>query len=333
MAFPAAQKHQFYTEIAKLLEAGFGIREAAATMLDTRLPAVQAEILREMDRDLEAGKSITEAFGKERAHITDMERSIIGAGERGGRLAPAFQHLADYFGMLATARRDAVHSMIFPVAMLLLVLFVPFVPALFSGAKTGAEVLTGFVVTLLVIYGIAFFAWVGIRALLAAATHNPGLDAMLNRLPIIGPARRSMAMARFTKVYHTGLLAGLSMNETVATAAGASRSGKIHQASRTMLEILKDQGQLGPTFVSSGAFPAAFARSYATAEESGSLDKDFTRWSKVFQEDAARGAKTMASVLPKIFYVLILLFVGWTLISMFNDSYLGPMRELENLEP
>src|SRR5690349_16993321 len=128
MSFSAAQKHLFYTEIAKLLEAGFGIRAAAATMLDYRLPAGQAALLREMDHDLQAGMTITESFGKNRGAITDLERSIIGAGERGGRMAPAFQHLADYFGMLAKARRDALQSIIYPVVLLHLGISISFIP-------------------------------------------------------------------------------------------------------------------------------------------------------------------------------------------------------------
>jgi type II secretory pathway component PulF len=329
MAFSAAQKHLFYTEIAKLLEAGFGIRDAARAMLDTRLPAAQAALLKEMDHDLETGKSITDAFSKNRGAISDLEKSIIGAGERGGRLAPAFQHLADYFGMLANARRDALQSMIYPVVMLHLGMFISFVPALFSGEKSSAEVMAGFAATMLVVYAVVFFVWLGIRALLASATVNPGIDAMLNRIPVIGGARRSMAMARFTKVYHTCLLAGLSMWETVETSADASRSGLIREASRKMLEVLKDRGALGPVYVSSGAFPSAFARSYATAEEAGSLDKDFARWAKVFQEDAARGTKTLSVALPKLFYVLILLFMAWKIISFYSENYLGPLRDLE----
>jgi len=329
MSFSAAQKHLFYTEIAKLLEAGFGIREAARAMLDTRLPAVQASLLREMDGDLEAGKSITESFSRDRGAITDLERSIIGAGERGGRLAPAFQHLADYFGMLATARRDALQSMAYPLVMLHLGLFVSFVPALFSGAQSSSRVFVEFGITVLVVYAAAFLAWLGIRALLDSGNRNPAVDAMLNRIPLVGGARRSMAMARFTKVYHTGLLAGLSMRETVETAGDASRSGRIRQATSAMVEILKDRNALGPLFVSSGAFPAAFARSYATAEESGSLDKDLARWSGVFQDDATRGSKALSAALPKIFYVLILLFVAWKIIAVFNESYLGPIREME----
>lgn len=329
MAFSAAQKHLFYTEIAKLLEAGFGIREAAATMLDHRLPAAQAALLREMDGDLEAGKSITEAFSKNPNVISELERSIVGAGERGGRLAPAFQHLADYFGMLATARRDALQSMIYPLVMLHLGLFISYIPQLFSGAKSGIQVLGEFAVTLFIVYAIVFIIWLGVRAVLASGGANPAVDAMLNRIPLVGAARRYMAMARFTKVYHTCLLAGLSMQETVETAAHASRSGAVIAASRKMQEVLKDRGPLGPVFVSSGAFPAAFARSYATAEESGSLDKDFARWSKVFQDDAARSTKTVSSALPKLFYVLILLFMAWKIVSFYSESYLQPIRDLE----
>ena len=322
MPFPAAHKHLFYTEIAKLLEAGFGIREAAAAMLDTRLPSLQAELLREMDRDLEAGKSITEAFAKNNAVISDLERGIIGAGERGGRMGQAFQHLADYFGMLAIARRDALQSMVYPVVLLHLGMFVAVVPgALISGEKGFAGFMVQLAAALLVLYALCFAAWLGIKAILKSAEANPRVDAMLNRLPVVGKARRSMAMARFTKVYHTCLLAGLSMHETVASSAEASRSGRIRQAGRAMAESLKEGEALGPLFVSSGAFPAAFARSYATAEESGSLDKDLSRWSAVYQDEAARGSKAVSVAVPKILYGLVMAFVVWKILSFWGGYY------------
>ncbi len=320
MAFTSAQKHLFYTEIAKLLAAGFGIRDAGRAMLDTRLPAQQADLLRQMDADLEAGKTISSSFGE--GTITELERSIIGAGERGGRMAQAFQHLADYYGMLATARRDALQSLGYPMALLHMGLFVGILaPALMGGQKDSGEIFRDFIVALLLFYGLCFLVWLGIRALLRAAPGSAPLDRTLNAIPVLGSARRAMAMARFTKVYHTCLLAGLSMNETVQTATDASHSGVIRETGRQMIETLKQGGALGPQFVSSGAFPSAFARSYATAEESGSLDKDLDRWSKVYQEDAARGVKTLSNVISKGVYFLVLLFVAWTILSIYSGYY------------
>jgi type II secretory pathway component PulF len=321
MAFTFAQKHLFYTEIAKMVEAGFGIREAGRAMLDTRLPAVQADLLRAMDRDLEAGKSITEAFGGEDRSITELERRIIGAGERGGRLAPAFQHLADYFGMLATARRDALQSMAYPLLLLHLGLFVGvLVPGLMAQSDF-IEIVKRFVLALFALYAAVLIGWIGLNALLAAAPGKPGLDRVLNAIPVLGGARRALAMARFTKVYHSCLLAGLSMKETVETASRAAHSGVIAYAGRELVATLDEGGALGPKFVSCGAFPPAFARSYATAEESGSLDKDLARWSTVYQNDAARTVKTASNVVSKLVYFLVLLFVAWTVIRAYSGYY------------
>jgi type II secretory pathway component PulF len=325
MGFTAAQKHFFYTEIAKLLEAGFGIREAGRAMLDTRLPGLQADLLRRMEGDLEAGKSITEAFGA--GVITPLERSIIGAGERGGRMAPAFQHLADYFGMLASARREAMAAMAYPAFLLHLGLFMGVLaPGLMSG--TGfPEIARDFVLLLLVLYAVGFVVWLGVKALLRNAGDSTVLDGILRRIPVIGGARRAMAMARFTKVYHTCLLAGLSMQETVETATEASHSATIHGAGKQLVQALKGGGPLGPTMMSCGAFPSAFARSYATAEEAGSLDRDLARWASVYQEDAARGTKSAAGLISKGVYFAVLLFVAWTIIGIYS----GYFQQLEDI--
>ena len=329
MAFPAAHKHLFYTEVAKLLEAGFGIREAAAAMLDTRLPAIQAALLREMDRELEAGKSITDSFGKGSELISPLERSIIGAGERGGRMAAAFQHLADYYGMLAEARKEAMRGMAYPLLLLHLGLLVGVLaPGLINGDPWG-DILRDFVIALLIVYAVGFLLWMGGRAVLAAAPGNASLDRMINLIPVIGKARRSMAMARFTKVYHICLLAGLSMEETVETSVRSARGGVIGEAGKRLSGALKDGKPLGPEFIACGAFPKAFARSYATAEESGGLDKDLARWSGVYQDDAAHAVKTLSTVASKLGYFLVMLFIAWTVIRVYSGYY-GMMDDLLN---
>ena len=328
MGFPAAQKHLFYTEVAKLLNAGFGIREAAAVMLETKLPGTQAKLLRELDHQLEAGNSITGAFGGNSGLITPLEHGIIGAGERGGRLAAGFQHLADYFGMLARARRNALQAMVYPLVLLHLGVFVAVVPgALMGGERDFTEILASFFLTLLLIYAAGIVVWLAIRALLRAAPGHPRVDAMLNRVPWLGKARRSMAMARFTMVYHTCLLAGLPMRETVAGAADASRSGLIIGAGRRLAGILEQGGPLGPEFIACRAFPNAFARSYATAEEAGGLDQDLARWSALYQDEASQATKALSVTIPKFFYALIVIFVVWKII-IFWSGYYGILEEL-----
>ncbi len=318
----AAHKHLFYTEIAKLLEAGFDIRKAAAVLMDTRLPAPQLALLKNLNRGLDAGQSITAAFGRDGKSISELERGIIGAGERGGKLAPAFQHLAEYFGMLTSARREMVRGMIYPLIVLHLGIFIAIVPgALMSGMMTPGQILGSVVTTLLLVYAAAFILVMAVRAILRAAPKNAGLDRGINRIPWIGATRRNLAMSRFCKVYHSCLLAGISMEETVQLATGAAQSGVIQAAGKRLAKVAKAGGALGPALMAEDAFPKAFARSYSTGEEAGTLDKDLANWSRLFQDDAASSSRTMSVMVPKVMYFLILAFVAWKVVGFYGGYY------------
>ncbi|MBX3741758.1 MAG: type II secretion system F family protein [Akkermansiaceae bacterium] len=320
MSSNPAQKHLLHLELAKLLEAGFGIRQAIATILRTKPPGDQAALLAGVDASIAAGKSISDAFSAGTG-VTDLERSIIGAGERGGRMAQAFRHLADYYEMLARTRRQAARAMVQPLVLIHMGVFLAVVPFGLIAGKGWGEILLSGAVTLGLLYGGLIAVWVLVRMALAAAPGNAAVDSLINRIPTIGGARRAMAMARFTRVYHTGLLAGLSMSETVSISLDATQSGVLREAGRDLLITAETGGPLGPVFARNDAFPPAFARSYETAEEAGGLDHDLARWAKYYQEDAVQRVQVAAATIPKVIYALILIFVAWKIISFFLGYY------------
>ena len=329
MTSAAQHKHLFYLEMAKLLEAGFGIREAAAVLIDTKLPPMQANLLKDLSRGLEAGHSITESFAKDASNISELERSMIGAGERGGNLAPAFQHLADYFGMLASARRDMVTSMIYPLVVLHMGIFISIVPTAMMKGDSFVKICGQLVVTLIIVYFIVVVVSFIIAAVLKAAPRSTKVDGFLQRIPFLGKTRLNMAMARFCKVYHSCLLASISMVETVQVASSAAHSGLILDAGKRLEKTAHAGRALGPAFVAEHVFPKAFARSYTTGEEAGTLDKDLARWSKLFQAEAENSAKTLAVVIPKVLYFFILGFVAWKIVSFFNGYYSGILEQMD----
>jgi type II secretory pathway component PulF len=325
----ASQKSLFYSEMTKLLEAGFGIREAAGVMSEIGLSRAQARWVKELNHGLDQGKSIAEALGGNRESVSDIERSIIGAGERGGRLAPAMRHLADYFAMLAAARRETLKSLVHPVIVLHLGIFIGTVPtAMIDGRKTHAEIVGGFLATLLVAYAIAFIAGMGIQAVLRAARRNARIDALIRRIPRVGKVRTHLAMAGFCKVYHTCLLAGIPMRETVRMAADASQSGAIRAAAMRLEKSVAEGNAIGPRMVAEAAFPKAFARIYSTGEAAGTLDKDLANWSRVFQEESESGVMTLAAALPRLLYFLFLGFTAWKIVGFFNSYYGGLLESL-----
>lgn len=278
-----ASKHQFYTEMAKLLGAGFDIRKAAGVMESTGLPAAQQNLLLDLNAGLDAGGSITDSFAADGGVVSGLERSMIAAGERGGKLAPAFQHLAEYFGMVAAARREMIKGLIYPMIVLHLGIFIGTVPlSVMEEERSAGEIIGDFAISLLSLYvALALVVFAG-RFFLKKAPGNPTLDAAINRIPWIGKARKNMAMSRFCKVYHACLLAGISMVETVRVSTDGSQSGMLRQAGNRLAVVAKEGNALGPAFLKESAFPSEFSRSYATAEESGTLDTDMGNWSRLF---------------------------------------------------
>jgi type II secretory pathway component PulF len=324
------QKHQFHSEMAKLLEAGFDIRRAADVLRDTRLPDAQKALLDELHCGLDSGKTIAEAIGSHSPAVTGLERQMIRAGERGGRLAEAFRHLAEHFGMLATARETAIASLIYPLVILHLGILIASVPgAWMLGGVTKADIAANLVKNLLATYALATAGFFLLRFLWRKADTHPALDRWFQRLPWIGKARRQLAMARFCQVYHACLLSGVSMEETVRLSSDASHSGLLRDAGAQLAATAASGHPLGPVFLDSGAFPAAFARSYATAEESGTLDTDLARWAGFFQGDAAAAMRTASVMLPKACYLLILLFIGWKIVGFYSGYYQGLEQMLE----
>ena len=322
MKVGANQKYLFYMEMAKLLQAGFDIRRAADVLAGTKLPAPQLLLLRDLKQGLESGESITDAFAQDSKTISGLERSMIAAGERGGKLAPAFQHLADYYAMVASVRRELVKGMIYPLIVLHLGILIGSIPLSLTGEGfTAAEVAKSFGTSLLILYisgAVLFFlgkTWVKMAA------QNPAIDRTLNRIPWIGSARRNMAMARFCKVYHACLLASISMVETVRVSAESSQTGMIRSAGIRISALAAEGNSLGPQFIKEPAFPSEFSRSYATGEEAGTLDTDMGNWARKFQDAAESAMKTASVMIPKVLYFLIMAYVAWKIISFFTGYY------------
>jgi len=313
------QKHYFYLEMAKLLAAGFGIREAAAVLKETRLPSYQLKLLHGLEHGLEQGMSIADAYSQESLGVSEIEKSILYAGERGGRLAHAFQHLAEYFGLLANARRHLLKSILYPVLVLHLGIFISVV---LGAILNDTEGIWGrLLVTFLCVYAAGFALFLAVRALGKLSVKKEALDTFVNRVPLIGPVRKNLAMARFTKVYHACLLAGFTISEATTMAASAAHSGSILAAGKRLSRLAFNGDLLGPAFVSEDAFPKAFARSYATAELSGSLDKDMERWSLLYQQQSEASIRTLSIILPKIVGGLVMIFVAWKILGFWSDYY------------
>ena len=68
------------------------------------------------------------------------------------------------------------------------------------------------------------------------------------------------------------------------------------------------------------------------AEQSGTLDQELGRWALAEAQLAARAQDRAAEWMPRIFYVLVVIYVAWRIIGMFTGYFQtlgGAVHDLE----
>ncbi len=315
-------KYLFYAELAKLVEAGLGMRDSLEAILETVPEASQREVVLSLQSSLLEGKSIVEAFDESPMEFLEMEKAIVEAGEKGGTLEGSFSRLSEYFQLLAMSRKSVLRSLIYPAILLHLGILVSAIPFQFMEEESSTMgFFSKLILTLLVVYLIGAICVFGVRFLLKKAPGDEGVDRWLGLVPFLGRARKDLALARFTKVYHGGVVSGLSMRQTVQMASCSAHSGMILAAGKNLEKTVEEGAFIGPELAKHEVFPKAFSRSYSTAEQAGALDVDLERWSQFFANDAEKSSQRLVAVLPQLMYLIVASFIAWKIISFFSSYY------------
>ena len=327
MQLTAADKATLYRELAKLIGADFHADRAVDLLAGQNPPPPRRAFLEGLQRGLARGDGIAKALELEnQALVTGLEIALVSAGEMSGRLAQPFEHLARYFDAVDAGLRQAKGAMIYPLILVHLGIVLPELPALIIDTGRGSP-LVAIVIKLAVFWMLALVAWRVWKSLSAAAVKSAAVDRFLNRIPLIGGARQHWALARFSQVFHAGLLAAMNMSRVTRIAGEASQSGVMRHGAESAAARIDTGTALAASLRPTHAFPRLFVDSIATAEEAGSLDKEMQRWAIAETDLAGEAMHRVAIWLPKIGYAIIVLYVAWRIIAMFMSVY-APLFKL-----
>jgi type II secretory pathway component PulF len=332
--FTLASRAQLYHEFANYTRSSFGIGKACEAILERkrgRLPKPHRAFCESILRGVENGKSIAASLDDCPASISDLEKSILDAGERGGLLERAFHHLADHFERIADARRRILRSLVYPIvlfhvgavfgiggtALMTMVRPDAQVADAWSTARVGVMIFIG-VYLLLIALGFA------LAALWRRAATSPAADRLVRRIPLLGAVHRDFALGRFSEVFAIHLTAGQKMDTGLRASGKAAHAGLLLAASQRGAQRLAGGDSLTNVLTDErSAFPDPFVSGVASAEESGRLDEELSHWARTYSEKSSESLETLARWAPKIFYYLILVVVALLILKVAHTYLAG----------
>jgi type IV pilus assembly protein PilC len=194
----------------------------------------------------------------------------------------------------------------------------------------GSGDLTGSVVQILVVLVPIYFAS-AIIIFAMQSKHGEGWRALIERLlhvvPILGKARRELALARLTMALEALINAGVTVIEAWDLAARVSGSPSLRRTVSDWHSSLQ-AGQTPAEMVSAcGKFPDLFVSQYMSGEVSGKLDQVLHRLTRYYRDEGTRKVDALAQWTPRVAYLVIALLIAYWVINF----YVGRFRQLQDV--
>lgn len=313
------RRSELYHQLGQLTAAGLGLTRALEQI--HRAPPSRSfrAPIRHVLADIAAGFTFSESVRRAGGWLPDFDIALLEAGERSGRLDACFRMLADYYADRARLARQMIADLAYPAFLLHFAVFIlPFAQFFITG---------DWISYLMKTFGILIPIYAVVALLIYAAQGGHGeiwrsvVERVVRLIPILGRARRELALSRLAMALEALISAGVSIVEAWDLAATVSGSPALR---RTVHGWRPDvlAGQTPAEAVNaSGKFPDLFANQYATGEISGKLDEVLRRLHVYYQEEGTRKTRAVAQWTPRIAYLIIALAIAYQIIKFWSGYF------------
>ena len=320
-----SRRSELYHQLAQLTAAGLGLVHAVEQL--QRHPPARSyrRPLGHVVDELAKGFTFSESVRRADGWTTDFDIALLEAGERSDRLDVCFRVLADYYSDRARLARQMIADLAYPTFLLHFAVFIfPFPKLFLSGnwiaylAKTFGILIPIYLLLALVIYaaqGKHGEAWRGF------------VERIIRPIPVLGAARRELALSRLAMALEALISAGVSIIEGWELAATVSGSPALRRTVYAWGPGVRAGATPAEALNASGRFPDLFANQYMSGEVSGKLDEVLRRLHTYYQEEGTRKMRAVAQWTPRLIYLMVALGIAYYIVK-FWSGYFGEVQKV-----
>ncbi len=319
-------KWLIYSELAKMVKAGFGFDRSTEVLKEQAGSPAQRRFAQALQKGLKKGETLTDALAQVPFGITDLEINVVRAAEQSGSLDEGFAYLHDYFRSVHETERQIQTRLIYPFVLLHLAVLLPVLPKLVLGTdlpSIARQLGTNFAF----LYMGAALLWLLMSLLRHQARTDLMADRFLATLPLVGRARKLISWQRFCSVFGMYVRSGQKISDGLSAAGNATQSAMVNRASQRLAEVARSGNPVGAALMKQRAFPNELSRSLQNAETTGTLDEDLRRWSSYYEDAVENQMEKVGTLVPRFIYMIVVVFVGWQIISSYSE-YLGGIEDM-----
>ena len=305
----------FCFHLSQLLRAGVNIIEALTDLRDTVDNPGFRQVVAGIIEDIEGGLRLSEAMSNHPYIFDGVFVALVKAGEQSGQLNEVLDELSENLKWQDEMASQAQRALIYPAIVLVVVVAVIFVlmiflvPQLASTFKSLVPKLpreTELLIGLSNIFVKYWYLLIGVPAaavagVFIAARTNEGLQASLDslsiRMPVIGPIRFKIMLARFSTFFAMLYRSGISVLECIQICEKIMGNRIMESALQRVGRSISEGQGISQAFAATKLFPPLVLRMLRVGESTGGLDAALLNVSYFYNREVREGIAKMQSLI------------------------------------
>jgi len=331
----------FTRQMYSLSKAGVPIIRAIQSLKTSTRNKALASALGEITKSLEAGQSLSQAFGKHPQIFDTLFRSIVAVGESSGSVDQAFYQISQYLEREKETQSRIKSAIRYPIMVIvaigiaLAIVNIYVIPA-FKGVfdKINAEL--PWQTTLLIntsdfsvaywpyILGAIVVSIVAFKTYINSVAGRLRWDQFLLKIPIIGTIISRATMERFSRSFAMILSSGVPLISGINIVAGAVGNTFVGSKLKQMAIGIERGDTISRMAMATQLFPALVIQMIMVGEETGNISDMLLEVADFYEAEVDAEVKNLATaiepILLSVIGVMVLVLALGIFLPMWNLS-------------
>ncbi len=318
----AADRINFTRQFSTLIGAGLPVAQSLRTVAEQTEAKGMKAVIEQINADIEAGRSLGDAFGKHPDIFNNVYMSLIRAGEVSGTLDSSLKRIAEQEEKNEKIMKKIKGAMMYPLISLVVIMFVfvymmvnvvPEVENLYESMGEELPMLTQILVAIKDFimnfwYIVLIIAGVIVFLLRQFFKTTPGIRMMANvklNIPMFNNLFRLLYNGRFARISQILLSTGVSVLDSVHIAGESTDNVVVQeiiedaatmvQGGKPLSTALKDRDYILPLVPNMAAI----------GEESGKMDEMLGKAAQVYEDELDEKVNAISTMIEPLMLLML----------------------------
>lgn len=312
----------FTRSFATLIGAGLPLAQSLRTVAEQTDDAPMKALIEEILADIEAGRSLGDAFSKHEDVFSNVYLALIRAGEVSGTLDYSLKRIAEQEEKDAKTKSAIIGAMTYPcialaviiaVFIYMMVSVVPEVEKLYVSVNQELPTITEILISIknfiinqwyiaLVIVGVTVFLIDRFRRT------DMGIEFVAKfklNVPMFGQLFRTLYMARFARTAQILLSTGVSVLDTLNISAEAMNNVVVERSIMSAAEKVKSGKPFSEAIRDQPYILPLIPQMSAIGEQSGKMDEMLGKAAQVYEDEFDEKVAGISKMIEPIMLIML----------------------------